>query len=59
MQIAVGPGTVIGVGFVLPPAAGPFTRARVLVVGDLVRRVLEDIQLGSGRGWPSSRGIVR
>jgi hypothetical protein len=43
-QIAVAPGSVIGVGFVLPPAAGPFTCARVLVVGDLLRRVLEDIR---------------
>ena len=41
--IAVAGGDMIGVGFVLPLMAGPFTCARVLVVGDLLRRVIEDI----------------
>jgi hypothetical protein len=36
-------GDMVGVGFVLPPTGGPFTCARVLVVGDLLRRVIEDI----------------
>ncbi len=43
MPIAVAGGDMIGVGFVLPADAGPFTCARVLVIGDLVRRVLEDV----------------
>ena len=34
---------MVHVGFVLPAVAAPLTRARVLVVGDLVRRVLEDL----------------
>jgi hypothetical protein len=41
--IAVAGGDMIGVGFVLPLMAGPVTCARVLVVGDLLRRVIEDI----------------
>lgn len=43
MQIAVASGEMIRVGFVIPPKAGPFTCARVLVVGDLLRRVVEDV----------------
>lgn len=43
IQIAVAGGDMIGVGLVIPPTAGPFTCARVLVVGDLLRRVIEDI----------------
>jgi hypothetical protein len=46
MPIAVAGGAMIGVGFVLPADAGPLTCARVLVVGDLVRRVLEDVYRG-------------
>jgi hypothetical protein len=41
--IAVAGGHLIGAGFAIPPNATPLTRARVLVVGDLVRRVLEDV----------------
>ena len=43
IQIAVAGGDMIGVGFLIPPTAGPFTCARVLVVGDLLRRVVGDI----------------
>jgi hypothetical protein len=41
--LSITAGGVIGIGYALPPDAGPFTRARVLVVGDLLRRILEDI----------------
>lgn len=41
--ITIGRGAMIGIGFVIPADTDPFTRARVLVVGDLLRRVLEDI----------------
>jgi hypothetical protein len=43
MPIAVAGGDMIGIAFVLPADAGPFTNARVLVVGDLIRRVFEDV----------------
>jgi len=58
MQITVAPGTVIGVGFVLPPAAGPFTcnacsSSAICYVG------YPRISTRS-RSWPpSSRGIIR
>lgn len=42
-RVAATGGDTIGVGFVLPAADGPFTCARVLVVGDLLRRVIEDV----------------
>jgi hypothetical protein len=42
-KIAVASGDVLRVGFVIPGDAGPFTCARVLVVGDLLRRVAEDV----------------
>lgn len=41
--MSISAGGVIGIGCVLPPDAGPFICARVLVVADLIRRVLEDI----------------
>jgi len=41
--IPVAAGDMIAVGFMLPADLEAFTCARVLVVGDLVRRVLEDI----------------
>ncbi len=43
IKITVAGGDVIRVGFVIPAEAGPFTSARVLVVGDLLRRVVEDV----------------
>jgi hypothetical protein len=43
MPITLAAGDMFGVGLVLLADAGPFTCARVLVVGDLVRRVLEDV----------------
>lgn len=43
IHIAVAGGDMIGVGFLIPPTAGPLTCARVLVVGDVLRRVVEDI----------------
>jgi len=43
MPIPVAGGNMISAGFVLPANAGPLSCARVLVAGDLVRRVLEDI----------------
>jgi hypothetical protein len=41
--LSITAGGVIGMGYALPPDAGPFTCARVLVVGDLLRRILEDV----------------
>lgn len=43
LPISVAAGDMVHVGFVLPTVVAPLTRARVLVVGDLVRRVLEDL----------------
>ena len=43
MSIGAAPGHMLRVGVVLPAGAEPFTSARVLIVGDLVRRVLEDV----------------
>jgi hypothetical protein len=43
VEIAVAAGRMIGVGYLVPPGIETFTCARVLVVGDLLRRVLEDI----------------
>lgn len=42
-KIAVASGDILRVAFVIPSDAGPFTCGRVLVVGDLLRRVVEDI----------------
>lgn len=42
-QMAVASGDILRVGFVVPGDTGPFTCARVLVVGDLLRRVVEDV----------------
>ncbi|MDA3661698.1 hypothetical protein PFJ02_06370 [Mycobacterium xenopi] len=39
----VAAGSIIGAGLMVPSTAETFTCARVLVVGDLLRRVLEDI----------------
>ncbi|MBO0880225.1 MAG: hypothetical protein J2P17_07695 [Mycobacterium sp.] len=43
IQIAATAGSIIGVGLVLTPTAGSFTCARVLVFGDLLRRVFKGI----------------
>ncbi|HYB35741.1 MAG TPA: hypothetical protein VEF72_08160 [Mycobacterium sp.] len=43
IQIAVAGGDIIRIGFVIPAKAGQFTFARVLVVGDLLRRMIEDV----------------
>jgi hypothetical protein len=57
-KIAAASGDILRVGFVIPSDAGPFTCARVLVVGDLLRRVVEDIYgaqvlaaIASSDGW--------
>lgn len=42
IPIAAAPGEMIGVGLVLAADNDPFLCARVLVVGDIARRVLED-----------------
>ena len=41
--IAVAGGDTLHMGFVIPDEAGPYTCARVLAAGDLLRRVVEDI----------------
>lgn len=43
IPISVAAGDMIRVGFVLSATDEMFTRIRVLVVGDLLRRVLEDV----------------
>jgi hypothetical protein len=43
LPISVAAGDTACVGFVAPAGAAAFTRARVLVLGDLVRRILEDV----------------
>ena len=45
-KIAVARGDVLRMGFLIPGDAGPFTCARLLVVGDLLRRVAEDVHSG-------------
>ena len=42
-KIAFVGGDTLHVGFVIPDEAGPYTCARVLAAGDLLRRVAEDI----------------
>jgi len=45
-KIGLASGDVLRMGLVIPGDAGPFTCARVLVVGDLLRRVVEDVYSG-------------